>query len=99
MSLTLINVNSLTLSINSLHFCCVVVLVTRENDLDLLDAILTSLSWRMAFMHLTMSCSSCFSVFLMIALALLLISFLFELSLALTGTNPLLIHIKVKILS
>ena len=89
LSLTLMNLNSLTLLMNSLHLCCVVVLITMENNLDLLAAILPSLYWRMSLMDLTLSCRSCFSALLITFLALLLISFLLEFSLALTGTNLL----------
>ena len=41
----------------------------------------------MAFLHLILSCSSCFSTLLIMVLTLLLISFLFEFSLALMLCN------------
>ena len=54
MSLTMINLDSFTLLMNSVHFNCVVGVVTKENNLDLLMAILPPLSSRMVLMLLTL---------------------------------------------
>ena len=59
--LTMINLDSLTLLLNSVHFNCVVGVVTKENSLGLLAAILPLLSSRMVLMLLTLSCSNCLS--------------------------------------
>ena len=53
LSLTMINLESLTLLMNLVHFHCVVGVVTMENNLDLLIAILPPLSRRMVLMLLT----------------------------------------------
>ena len=53
LSLTVINLDSLTL-MNSMHFNCTVDVVTKENNLDLLVAILPPLSRRMVLMLLSL---------------------------------------------
>ena len=98
LSLIMLNLTSFTLLMSSMLCCCVVWLVSMENSLDLLDAMPALLSWRMLFTHLTLSGKSCLSALLMMFLAPILMSFLFDLSLTLTGTNPLLMHLKVNIL-
>ena len=98
LSLTLVNLTSLTMSMNSLYCHCFIVSVTMENNLDLLASMLPLLSWRMPLMHFTISCKSCFPTLLMIFLATLLMFFLFKLNLTLTQACPLLIHLNVNIL-
>ena len=98
LSLTMLNLASLTLLMNSVHCCCMWGLVTEENNLDLLTAMPSLLSWSNLLMYLTLCWKSCLSAILIIFLAPTLMSFLLELSLTLTGTNPLLIHLKVKTL-
>ena len=61
LSLTMVSLDSLMLLINSVHFNCVVGAVTKENNLDLLAAILPPLSRRMVLMLLTPSWSNCLS--------------------------------------
>ena len=59
----LINLASLTLFMKSMHLSILVVVVTKDNSLDLHLSSLPSLSHSMTLMQLTLSCSSCFSVF------------------------------------
>ena len=55
MSLTMMNLDFLTLLVNSLHFDCIVDVVTKEDNLDLLVATLPPLSRRMVLMLLILS--------------------------------------------
>ena len=75
-----------------------VVLVTMGANLDLLLFMLPPLGSIVAFMHLTLSCRGCFSAFHIISLAPLLILLQDDLSLTLTGTIPLLVHLNVNLL-
>ena len=50
----MINLHSLIFWMNSMHFNCVVDVVTKENNLDLLAAILHPLSRIMVLMLLTL---------------------------------------------
>ena len=96
--LMLINVVSLTFFMNSMHLSLPVVVVSNDNSLDLHLSSLPSLSPSMTLIHLTLSYSSCFPALCVICLALLLILMLVDLSLRLTSTIPLLIHLKVNLL-
>ena len=83
---------------NLLHLFMFVVLVTMDANLDLHLFMLFPLSSMMALMDLTLSCRSYFSSFCIISFVPLLILLQADLSLTLTGTIPLLIHLNVNIL-
>ena len=65
----MLNLSSLTLSMNSVHCCCIVWLVTMVNSLNLIDTMPSLLSYRMLFMHLTLSCNNCLSALFNIFIA------------------------------
>ena len=92
--LTLINLSSLTLFMNSLHLSIVVV-VNIDNSLDLQLCTLTSVSHRMPMMYLILSWWNCFSALCMISLTDLLLLLLVDFNLTLTGIKSLLMHLKV----
>ena len=96
--LTLLNLSSLTLLMNSMHLSCVVIVVGNDNSLDLLFSNFLPLFFKMTFMDLTLSWSSCFSALMIISLAFLVMSFLVDPNLTLTEITPLLTHLNVNIL-
>ena len=98
LSLILKNLSSLTLLMNILHWAVSVVLVTMDVNLDLLLFMLPPLCSIVTFIHLTLSCRRCFSAFHIISLAPLLILLQDDLSLTLTRTIPLLMHLNVNLL-
>ena len=98
LSLTLVNLSSLTFSINLLHLCLSFVLVTLDTSSDFHLFMAFLLSFSVAFILLTLSYKSCFSALYIISLALFLNLLLSNLSLILTRIIPLSIHLSVNIL-
>ena len=99
LSLILWNLSSLTLSMNLLHLSKSVVLVTRDASLNLLLLMVFSSASIVLSMHLTLSCKSYFFLlFVLFSLPLGWFLLQGDLSLTLTRTMPLLLHLNVNLL-